>query len=241
MRFVSRLPKRPSFTRCVTGPKLPSAWQKTYEATNTKELLGAYAEWAPTYDEDSIKTFGYAAPKAAAKALARHLNGPGRQSGEAKILDLGAGTGLVGEFLAREQGLTAVTGVDLSAEMLAVAEAKACYDSLICGDLTNRELFDADASFDALVCVGTLTPNHIVEGDTLRMWYEWLKPKGIAVLSVRTDFWQGERDNPLGVPVACAALEDEGKWKLVEVTAELPYTVNVDPGITFTVRTYRST
>ena len=48
---------------------LPGPWQKTYLATNESEMLQAYEEWAPTYDEDSVCRFGYSAPQAAAAAL----------------------------------------------------------------------------------------------------------------------------------------------------------------------------
>jgi hypothetical protein len=65
---------------------LPQAWQKTYEAKNPAEMREAYTEWAPTYDEDSIDTFGYRAPDAASEVLAEYMR---RYSfdGQSRILD----------------------------------------------------------------------------------------------------------------------------------------------------------
>lgn len=103
------------------GP-LPGPWQRTYEATTPQELLEAYAAWAPSYDADSIGTFGYAAPQAAAEAAARlvlEADGTGGR-GACRVLDAGSGTGLVGERMAG-LGFGALTGVDLSPAMLAEA------------------------------------------------------------------------------------------------------------------------
>jgi len=65
---------------------LPRAWQKTYEAKNPAEMREAYSEWAPTYDEDSIDTFGYRAPDAASEVLAEYMR---RYSfdGQSRVLD----------------------------------------------------------------------------------------------------------------------------------------------------------
>jgi len=46
---------------------LPPKWEKTYQANNTDELLAAYADWASTYDDDSIISFGYAGAAASAR------------------------------------------------------------------------------------------------------------------------------------------------------------------------------
>ena len=109
---------------------------------------------------------------------------------------------------------------------------------LVQGDLTEPSLFP-DANFVGLVCVGTLTPHHIVQGPVLRHWLRWLQPRGWAVLSLRTDFWEGQKGDLHGVRVACDALEQERVWQLVEETPPQPYTPGVDPSITFTARSYR--
>ena len=69
------------------------------------ELIDAYAEWAPSYDADSMDAFGYRAPDTAADFVAACL--PDRES---RILDVGAGTGLVGERLLKH-GFSRVSGV----------------------------------------------------------------------------------------------------------------------------------
>jgi SAM-dependent methyltransferase len=119
---------------------LPGAWQKTYDAKNKLELCDAYKQWAGTYEQDSIGTFGYRAPDVAASELARLLD-----DRNARILDVGAGTGLVGARLA-EKGFTRIVGVDLSVDMMREAAAKKCYEQLMLSDIAHMDT--PDQSFD---------------------------------------------------------------------------------------------
>lgn len=73
-----------------------------------------------------------------------------------KILDAGAGTGLIGEMLAK-QGYTNVDGLDISQEMLKVAAKKNVYKRLICAPLTEANIEDIQtAEYDVVVCAGTI-------------------------------------------------------------------------------------
>src|SRR5262249_16278963 len=82
-----------------------------------EHLVDAYA---PTFDAD-LKTLGYRAPQLLREAvLAASGQGP------LDILDLGCGTGLCGPLF-KDMART-LTGVDLSARMLAKARARGVYD-----------------------------------------------------------------------------------------------------------------
>ena len=154
MFFLSIVRLSAEMIRRCRGPlrrmsTLPGLWQGTYDAKDRAELIRAYDKWAGSYDEDSIGTFGYAAPRRAAEALAR--NGLPKS---ATVLDGGAGTGLVGQFLAQDHGFTRITALDISESMLEVARAKTgVYERCVLGDLEDMRCFD-DGSFDAAVCVG---------------------------------------------------------------------------------------
>jgi predicted TPR repeat methyltransferase len=76
----------------------------------------------------------------------------------ARILDAGAGTGLLGVALA-EDGFSRIDALDLSPAMLAVAERKGIYDSLVEARLGAPLPYDA-ATFDAVVSSGVLTTGH---------------------------------------------------------------------------------
>jgi predicted TPR repeat methyltransferase len=76
-----------------------------------------------------------------------------------EVLDAGCGTGLCGPLVARYA--RRLTGVDLSAGMLAQAREKGVYDALVRSELTdylraNRAAFDLIVSADTLVYFGVL-------------------------------------------------------------------------------------
>lgn len=111
-----------------------------------------YAAWAKTYDADFAARMDYCLPERVVAAfVARGPSGP--------ILDIGAGTGLVGAHLAA-LGLGPVEGVDISAEMLDVAEARRVYQRLFLGDMTTR-LDVANGAYGAVVSSGTFTTGHV--------------------------------------------------------------------------------
>jgi predicted TPR repeat methyltransferase len=63
-------------------------------------------------------------------------------AGARRLLDLGCGTGLVGEVLA--ETAAHASGVDLSEDMLAIADAKGVYDELYVGDAVRFLAITAD-------------------------------------------------------------------------------------------------
>ena len=76
-----------------------------------------YDDWAEGYDTE-MAALGYRHPAICLALLARHL-----PAGAGPVLDAGAGTGLLGEWL-HILGFRPLAAVDLSAGMLRVAEAR---------------------------------------------------------------------------------------------------------------------
>ena len=106
------------------NPDLEAAY-KLSGPDGSKQL---YAAWAETYDSSFAKDMQYRAPQAVAECYAKI-------SGVSPVLDLGAGTGLLGAALV-QQGIEVVDGTDISPQMLVEAEKKHVYQSLFDGDLT---------------------------------------------------------------------------------------------------------
>ena len=105
-----------------------------------------YAAWAETYDAGFAADMDYRLPERVVEAFAaRRPSGP--------ILDIGAGTGLVGHCLATF-GLGPVDGVDISQEMLDVAAKRGVYARLFTGDMTGR-LEVEDGAYGAVISSGT--------------------------------------------------------------------------------------
>ena len=122
--------------------------KRTYEDPPTDELMGVYAAWADAYDSDLIDGHGYKAPEDAVAGFAT-LD----LAKNARILDAGCGTGLVG-LLLHEAGFTHIDGADLSAEMRAIAAKHDVYNRLFQLDMTDDfGIAPADA-YDAVISVG---------------------------------------------------------------------------------------
>ena len=113
-----------------------------------------YAEWADTYDEGFIEANGYVYHQ---NVVALYLEAGG--SVNDRTLDVGCGTGVVGVVLAERAG-GAIDGVDISPEMLAIAETKEVYGSLIVADLT-AGLDRPDDAYGGVISVGTFTHGHL--------------------------------------------------------------------------------
>ena len=117
----------------------------------------AFDSFAGEFDK-RLANLDYIAPKVIGQCVADLLNSP---AGDLNILDIGCGTGLCGPHLrpyARQ-----LTGVDISAAMLAEAEKRGEYDDLIEAELTNfltdnHDSFDLIVSADVLVYFGDLQP-----------------------------------------------------------------------------------
>lgn len=151
-----------------------------YETKDTKTLQSRYDAWSRTYDAELDKPYRIS-PIKSALTLAKIL--PDK---EASILDVGAGTGMVGEALA-ELGYSKITAIDLSSEMLELARKKGVYQDLYQGAIEAPIAGCAANSFDGIIAVGVFTFGH-ASPEGLRNLNTHLKPGGYFVLTVRADY-----------------------------------------------------
>lgn len=187
-----------------------------YAAKRPEEVAALYDGWAATYDAE-MAAAGYRHPSICLALLARHL-----PRGAAPLLDAGAGTGLIGEWLAIV-GYPDVEALDISEGMLAVAARKGIYRALHRLALGGPLPF-ADAHFAGIVSAGVFTTGHVgAEGidELVRV----CRPGGAIVLTVKNTLWED------GFAAHIAGLAVEGMLAVAEETE--PY-VSM-PGETGTV------
>ena len=123
-----------------------------YALRTPEDSVRYYRGWAERYDRDFAGQMAYRSPD----AVAAHYAALG---GEGPVLDVGAGTGLVAEALAR-RAIGPIDAIDISEEMLKVAAAKRVYRSTIRADLT-RAVALPDATYRGCVSAGTFTEGHV--------------------------------------------------------------------------------
>jgi predicted TPR repeat methyltransferase len=126
---------------------------------------------------------GYRHPSIALALLTRHL-----PKGASPLLDAGAGTGLVGQWL-RIVGYPSVEALDISEGMLAVARARGCYSALHLRAL-GAPLPFADGHFAGVVAAGVFTTGH-VGPEGLDELVRICARGGVIVLTVKGTLWDG--------------------------------------------------
>jgi len=93
-----------------------------------------------------------------------------------KLLDLGCGTGLLGQVLKEKYGFDNIVGLDVSEEMLARAREKGVYKRLVCSYVTNDRVDDIkNAEYDAVLAAGVFAPEQI-RATAFDEILRWIKP-----------------------------------------------------------------
>jgi predicted TPR repeat methyltransferase len=116
-----------------------------------------FDQYAERFDHELVETLRYRAPDLVAALLSRQENPPA----EARILDLGCGTGLSG--MALKPFSRMIDGVDLSPGMIAKARSRNLYRRLVIGDAPaflreSTERWDVIGAIDVLNYIGDLVP-----------------------------------------------------------------------------------
>jgi ubiquinone/menaquinone biosynthesis C-methylase UbiE len=187
----------------------------TLHAADLVELEHIYKNWAKKYEDDVINLAGYVGHLITSELLLSYL-----RNNQAKILDAGCGTGLVGEILNKNE-FKDLIGVDFSQEMLNIAKQKKVYQSLELVDLTKKLDYE-DNLFDAVICAGTFTCGH-VGPEALREMIRITKRGGYICFTVRKQEWEASPYRQI-----INDLEESQAWqKLEHVTKEY----NVKEGV----------
>nr|POF17528.1 williams-beuren syndrome chromosomal region 27 protein [Quercus suber] len=156
---------------------------RAYEASSPDDCKKLYSEWAATYNLDvNSPAMEYVAPTMVAQAVGA---ANGRIDGS--ILDAGCGTGLVGVAL-HQAGARNIDGLDLSPEMIELAEKTAVYNTLNTADLCQR-IDIPNAKYDVVTCCGTLTHGHVGPDPALKEFIRITKKGGVVVATVLDDIW----------------------------------------------------
>ena len=145
------------------------------EEKNDEKIKFVYEEWAENYDTDNYNLLGTVSQPQCVKLVAKEL-----EHKTAEMIDIGCGTGLVGEQL-KALGFKNFDGIDISEKMLELAKARG-YRKLMLGSL-NTILPVNDNIYDVTFCVGVFTHGH-VKSDRVSELIRITKPGGLICFTV---------------------------------------------------------
>jgi predicted TPR repeat methyltransferase len=150
--------------------------ERSYAARTAEELRQVYRDWAEHYDQE-LDQLGWDKPARVCQALLHYL------PPHATILDVGAGTGLVGQFL-HDQGFRELSALDFSPEMLEQAKKRNVYKRFYQFDL--QKPLPISQNFDAITAVGIFTEGHL-GAQVMPGLKGLLKKGGLLAFSLRDD------------------------------------------------------
>jgi len=173
---------------------------------NTNNIEKQFDELAEDY-EAVIRAWGYNMPEIVAARLEELV---GSLAG-LEVVDVCCGSGLVAEAL-RARGVNHATGLDISANMLELAQQRGVYSSTIQAD-ANDPLPVLDAECDIVVCVGG---TKFLQPQTMDEWLRIVKKGGLVAFTHVADIadaWKKHEKEK----------EDLGQWERIWISDKLPY------------------
>lgn len=174
-----------------------------YDAKGAADVAALYDKWAETYDAEMAEA-GYQHPQACVALFARNV-----MQGSAPILDAGAGTGLMGQWL-QTLGYPQVEALDISEGMLEIARKKNLYSAFHQLALGGPLPF-VDGAYAGVISAGVFTSGHVgVEGldELLRICCSG----GAVVITVKCSLWED------GFSARVGDFVSRGVIKIAEVT-----------------------
>lgn len=204
------------------GPRIDV--ERLYRAADLEALRSEYDRIASAYDAELVDGLGYRSPVEVSMVARKFI------PTDARILDAGAGTGLLGAALA-EAGFTRLEGLDLSPGMLAEASRKDVYRELRVGRLGDPLAYETGA-YDGVVSAGVLTSGH-APAASLDELVRITRDGGHVIFTLRSD------RVPPGFEDKIAELEARGRWELVDRGDEFQAMPQGEPEVRVRVWAFR--
>jgi len=167
-----------------------------YALSTPEQNKTLYDKWAPNYDAEFVAD-DYIYPRVIAEYLSTLID----EDEQLSVVDIGCGTGAVGEHFARLRPLCDIEGVDISPQMIAQAETKMrpdgkpVYQEFHEVNLT-KPIYFAQSVYDFMVSAGTFTLGHLGVSDMLAI-SRVLKPMGIACVGINKQHFEQHGFRPI--------------------------------------------
>ncbi|GFO08489.1 Williams-Beuren syndrome chromosomal region 27 protein [Plakobranchus ocellatus] len=176
-----------------------------------EEITRRYALWAENakYERDLCEKV-YKGPSIAADTVARYFPGDDLRRA-AKILDVAAGSGFVGQKL-KEKGFYMIDALEPCGKMLQLAQEKGIYRQTFQNYLNGHILEIKADYYDVAVISGGMGEGHIpCKG--LNELIRIVRPGGLIVIVMREEYLQTVAEYRDQLEPRMSELEVQGRWK----------------------------
>ncbi|GAB1607707.1 uncharacterized protein LOC115223152 [Argonauta hians] len=192
-----------------------------------EKMTEAYNEWADRYEND-LGPNRYRGPDIVAQTLTNLFHNEATRA-TIKIIDVAAGSGLLGEKL-RTLNFQNIDALDPSDGLLEVAKKKQVYTNFFC-KYFDLELDIPNDSYDLLVISGGMGEGHIPASAVPKM-ADLVKPGGHVVIVMRKEYLSYVLDYKDKLIPMFKSLEEEKKWLMVSKEEVQNYSFK-KPGLVF--------
>lgn len=203
---------------------------KVHDCNTVDEVVAEYNRSANGYDEYFINN-DFDGPRLVADAVLRLFPADGAiPRHEVKVMDIAAGTGLVGQRL-YDAGLRQVDAVDGSSNMTQLSKARGVYRR-VTNDVVGRNQLDIeDDTYDAVTISGAFIKDHLpltALDEAIRI----CKPGGYVINSMRFEYLVTVEEFHRLEP-HMDRLEQLGLWRRVDRYVTDRFFQTVKQGITY--------
>ena len=153
----------------------------SYDLREQADTDAFYDKWADSYDKELTEN-EYAQPERCSEALSAV-----ETNTEAKILDVGCGTGLSGRALSHA-GFKNIDGCDIAVAMLEKAKLSGVYGNLFVADLNAPPINVENDSYDAATVVGVFSFGHVMP-DALDEFCRTVRIGGHLIIGLNQYFY----------------------------------------------------
>lgn len=186
------------------------------DETTGDDVRKLYDDWATGYDKDVLEVARFKGFNPIVKtlddAVQEELKDTPKEN--IKVMDAGAGTGLVGVEL-HKFGFTTIDALDISPGMLNEAKKKNVYTKFICTALGDQRIPEVETGeYDVLICIGVFAIAHVPPVALTEMM-RMVRPGGLVCCGVRDDDLKAYHGKMV-------ELEKAGNWKMVK-ERKVPY------------------
>ncbi|XP_046581015.1 demethylmenaquinone methyltransferase-like [Haliotis rubra] len=161
---------------------------------------------------------------------------PEEDRSKVKVLDVGAGTGLLGNEL-KNLGFTHIDALDPAEKMLDVSRRRNIYQRLICAFMNKNRNDDIDTDYYDYIVASAAFNEGLVPSEAFQEMIRIVKPGGRITFTVPTKFINNSDDLRNRLRPLIDQMAREGVWEVTSVAledGELSYTHG--PGTMFSLK-----